>query len=33
MFVEQARAAFRLWTGKDMPSEGAYALVRRALGC
>ena len=33
MFVEQARAAFRLWTGTDMPAEGAYGLVRRALGC
>lgn len=32
MFVEQARAAFALWTGKEMPEEGAYSLVRSALG-
>ncbi|MBQ1420703.1 MAG: shikimate dehydrogenase [Desulfovibrio sp.] len=31
MFVEQARAAFALWTGQEMPEEGAYALVRAAL--
>ena len=31
MFVEQARAAFALWTGLEMPKEGAYALVREAL--
>ena len=31
MFVEQARAAFALWTGVPMPAESAYAAVRRAL--
>ncbi len=31
MFVEQARAAFALWTGRPMPGESAYACVRAAL--
>ncbi len=31
MFVEQARASFRLWTGQEMPRESAYAAVRAAL--
>lgn len=31
MFVEQARASFRLWTGMDMPADSAYAAVRAAL--
>lgn len=33
MFVEQAREAFRLWTGgKDLPFEGAFTRVKQALG-
>lgn len=33
MFVGQAREAFRLWTGgKELPYEGATALVKKALG-
>lgn len=31
MFVEQARASFRLWTGLEMPKESAYTAVRAAL--
>ena len=31
MFVEQARASFRLWTGLEMPKESAYTVVRTAL--
>ena len=31
MFVEQAREAFRIWTGMEMPEQGAYDLVRAAL--
>lgn len=31
MFVEQAREAFRLWTGREMPAAGAYEAVERAL--
>lgn len=31
MFVEQARAAFFLWTKKQMPKESAYTFVREAL--
>lgn len=33
MFIGQAREAFRLWTGGlELPREGAYDLVRKALG-
>lgn len=31
MFVEQGRAAFKLWTGVDMPSDPAYACITSAL--
>lgn len=31
MFVEQARASFKLWTGMDMPADSAFAAVRAAL--
>lgn len=31
MFVEQGRAAFKLWTGSDMPEKEAYEVVREAL--
>ncbi len=31
MFVEQARAAFELWTGVPMPAASAYAGVAAAL--
>ena len=32
MFVEQGREQFRLWTGLDVPAEGARTLVSVALG-
>lgn len=31
MFVEQAREAFRLWTGQEMPLDGAMAKCRELL--
>lgn len=31
MFVEQAREAFRLWTGQEMPLDGAMAKARELL--
>ncbi|WP_308620795.1 shikimate dehydrogenase [uncultured Desulfovibrio sp.] len=32
MFVEQARAGFRLWTGMEMPREAAVEKVKKLLG-
>ena len=32
MFVEQARAAFALWTGLQMPREKAMEKVKELLG-
>lgn len=32
MFVEQAREAFRLWTGVEMPLAGAEELLKGILG-
>lgn len=32
MFVEQGREQFRLWTGLELPAEGARTLVAVALG-
>lgn len=32
MFVEQGRAQFRLWTGRDLPADRARELLRTALG-
>lgn len=32
MFVEQGREQFRLWTGLELPAEGARTLVSVALG-
>lgn len=32
MFVEQGRAQFRLWTGRELPADGARELLRAALG-
>jgi shikimate dehydrogenase len=32
MFIAQAQAQFRLWTGRDFSGEGARSLLMRALG-
>lgn len=32
MFVEQGREQFRIWTGLDLPADGARRLVEQALG-
>ncbi len=32
MFVEQGRAQFRLWTGRELPADGAREVLRAALG-